>query len=433
MFNCWLGLLLAVTNFVQYDTLLVNLYFCCMRLSLTIALRYLFGKKSTQAIQLITWISITGMAIGTAALLLILSVFNGFDSLLSGMLSHFNPDVKITLKEGKFVSSDSIDLVSIKKIPGIGEISLTIEETAFFDYKGSQEVGILKGVDDNFVRVTQLDSSLIAGEIRKDTQTIYAWCGSGMSTKLSVNPYEMFTQVTAYMPNVRQRGIMAREFSTLSMVPTAVFSVSSDVDMQYILSDFGAVNALLGLEKHLSAIEIRLEPDAKEEEVIRKLSSIMGKRFSIQNRYQQDEHFLRIMNIEKWISYLIACLTLMIIAFNLVGSLWMIVLEKKRDISILQAMGLPKEAVRRIFLLVGLLVSALGMCIGYILATGLYFAQKNYGLIAVPDSFLTSSYPIEMRAIDFLTVTLTVFVIGVLASVIPSRRAGLVTAHVHQE
>jgi len=384
-----------------------------MRLSLTIALRYLFGKKSTQAIQLITWISITGMAIGTAALLLILSVFNGFDSLLSGMLSHFNPDVKITLKEGKFVSSDSIDLVSIKKIPGIGEISLTIEETAFFDYKGSQEVGILKGVDDNFVRVTQLDSSLIAGEIRKDTQTIYAWCGSGMSTKLSVNPYEMFTQVTAYMPNVRQ--------------------VSSDVDMQYILSDFGAVNALLGLEKHLSAIEIRLEPDAKEEEVIRKLSSIMGKRFSIQNRYQQDEHFLRIMNIEKWISYLIACLTLMIIAFNLVGSLWMIVLEKKRDISILQAMGLPKEAVRRIFLLVGLLVSALGMCIGYILATGLYFAQKNYGLIAVPDSFLTSSYPIEMRAIDFLTVTLTVFVIGVLASVIPSRRAGLVTAHVHQE
>jgi lipoprotein-releasing system permease protein len=404
-----------------------------MNLTFSIASRYLFGKKSTQAIQLITWISVTGMAIGTAALLLILAVFNGFDSLLSGMLSHFNPDIKVTLQQGKYMSADSVPLLQIKQIPGIDRVSFTLEETAFFDYKGSQEVGILKGVDEAFVRVTDLDSSLIAGEVRQDTLATYALCGSGMSTKLSVNPYDAFTPVTAYMPGLRQRGLFGKEFNALTIYPTGVFSVSSDVDIQYIITNFDAVNRLLGMERHFSAIEIRLQEGASERLVLEQLATMLGARFQVSNRYQQDEHFLRIMNIEKWISYLIACLTLMIIAFNLVGSLWMIVLEKKRDISILQAMGIEKVAIRRIFLMVGLMVSGIGMLLGYILAIFLYVLQKNYGLISVPESFLTTSYPIEIRAIDFITVSGTVLLIGLLASWIPSRRAGLVTAHVHQE
>lgn len=404
-----------------------------MKIIFSIALRYLLGRKSTHAINIITWISITGMAIGTAALLLILSVFNGFDSLLSGMLSHFNPDIKITLNQGKFMSADSLDVAEIKKINGIERVALTIEETAFFDYKGSQEVGILKGVDSEFIRVTEIDSSLIAGEARLGRDVEFALLGSGMNTKLSANPYDMFTPLTAYMPTLKPKGPLGQEFSALTMYPSGVFSVSSDVDVQYILANFEAVNGLLGLENHFSALEVRLSPDADEKEVINALKTTLGPKFNISNRYQQDEHFLKIMNIEKWISYLIACLTLLIIAFNLVGSLWMIVLEKKRDISILQAMGMGRHAVKRIFLSVGMLVSVTGMCAGYILALILYFLQKKYGLISVPESFLTSSYPIEVRMIDFLTVTLTVLCIGFLASWVPSRRAGMVSAHVHQE
>ncbi len=404
-----------------------------MKIILTIAFRYLLGRKSTHAINIITWISISGMAIGTAALLLILSVFNGFDTLLSGMLSHFNPDVKITLQQGKFLSADSIDLGAIKRIEGIERAALTIEETAFFDYRGSQEVGMLKGVDSQFVRVTDLDSSLIAGEVRLGKEVEYALLGSGMSTKLSANPYDLFTPLTAYMPALKSRGPLAQEFNALTMYPSGVFSVSSDVDVQYILANFDAVNGLLGLENHFSAIEVRLFPDANEKVVIAALKNMLGPNFIVNNRYQQDEHFLKIMNIEKWISYLIACLTLLIIAFNLIGSLWMIVLEKKRDIAILQAMGMDRRDVKRVFLTVGMLVSLTGMCAGYLLGLLLYYLQKQFGLISVPESFLTSSYPIEVRLIDFVTVTLTVMSIGLIASWVPSRRAGMVSAHVHQE
>ncbi|MBK8349674.1 MAG: FtsX-like permease family protein [Saprospiraceae bacterium] len=404
-----------------------------MKLILSIAARYLFGKKSTNAIHIITWISIVGMSIGTAALILILSVFNGFESLLTGMLSNFNPDIKVTLIEGKYISVDSVKSEDIRHLDGIDHIAFTLEETSFFDYKGSQEVGIIKGVNDDFMKVTGLDTSLITGTSRFGKDVEYGVLGSGMNTKLSVNPSDGFTSVTAYMPSNESSGPLANPFNALQFYASGTFSVGSDVDMQYVLVNFDAVNALLNLENHFSAIEIKLKPGASEKKVVHALSKLLGQRFKISNRYQQDEGFLKIMNIEKWISYLIACLTLLIIAFNLVGSLWMIVLEKKKDIAILKSMGLTRAGIKTIFLALGLLISVIGLVVGFGLGLLLYWLQKEYGLISIPDGFMIDAYPIEIRWLDFVIVACTVLVIGCLASLLPSFRAGQVSAFVRQE
>lgn len=404
-----------------------------MKLYLRIAFRYLFGKKSTNAINIITWISIIGMSIGTAALILILSVFNGFESLLSGMLSHFNPDIKVTLVEGKYAAEDSINTELIQSIAGIEHFAFTLEETSFFDYKGSQEVGIIKGVNDDFLQVTGLDTSLIYGTAKFDDPTSYGLMGSGMNGKLSINPADGFTPVTAYMPLRKSRGPLAKEFNSLSFYVSGIFSVGGEVDMQYVLVNYDEVNRLLDLENHFTAIEIKLSKDASEQKVIQALKEVLGPDYKISNRYQQDESFLKIMNIEKWVSYLIACLTMLIIAFNLVGSLWMIVLEKKRDIAILKSMGMTTTGIRWIFLLLGILISVIGMIVGYTAGIILYWLQKDYGLVSIPDGFMINAYPVELRWTDFVIVTLTVLFIGYIAALLPSIRAGKVSSFVRQE
>jgi len=407
--------------------------FAPMKLIFTIAARYLLGKKSTNAINIITWISIIGMSIGTAALILILSVFNGFESLLSGMLSNFNPDIKVTLMVGKYMPKDSIDVIAIAQIEGIERIAFTLEETSFFDYKGSQEVGIIKGVDNEFMKVTGLDTSLLTGSAKFGQNVEFAVLGSGMNTKLSVNSYDGFTPVTAYMPANESKGPLAKEFNALQFYPSGTFSVGSDVDMQYVLVNFDAVNSLLNLDNHFSAIEVKLKAKASESKVLKSLKEILGPQFNVSNRYQQDEGFLKIMNIEKWISYLIACLTLLIIAFNLVGSLWMIVLEKKKDIAILKSMGLTTGGIQGIFLCLGIMISVIGLMVGFGFGIILYWLQKEYGLISIPDGFMIDAYPIEMRWIDFIVVSCTVLIIGYFASLLPSIRAGQVSAFVRQE
>ena len=400
-----------------------------MKLILQIAFRYLLGKKSTHAIHIITWISMVGMALGTAALILILSVFNGFEGLLSGMLSHFNPDVKVTLVKGKYQSIDSVDVKALKNIPGVAEISFTLEETCFFSNQESQEVGIIKGVDAAYVGVTGLDTAMVSGQLKTGQEAVYAVMGSGMHTKLSINPYDPFALVNAYMPSRDGGGPLDLPFTTLPFYVSGTFSVGSEVDMQYVVVDLGSVNQLLGLENHFSGIELKLHPEASEKEVVSSVTSLLGPEYAVQNRYQQDESFLKIMQIEKWISYLIACLTMCIIAFNLIGSLWMIVLDKRKDIAILQSIGFTRADIKKLFLSLGLLISCIGLFFGFVIAVVFYFLQKNFGIIGIPQGFLIDAYPVEMRFEDFLIVTVTVLCIGYIASLLPSMRAARVTPY----
>ena len=405
-----------------------------MNLSFQIAKRYLFGKKSTNAINLITWISIVGMAIGAAALILILSVFNGFEGILANLLKSYTPDLKIKPEKGAFFEIDDDMLKKLRGIEGVSQVSRTIEEVVLFEYDGSQEAGYIKGVDANYGKVTDIESTIIRGKyILYDDLQNFAVIGNGMFNKLSINASDAFTPVTVYMPSKGSNGPMNEQFRIQDVYPGGVFTVSGEEDGQYILVDIEVVEALLSRSGIASAFEVKMKDGAVEKNVRASIMQVLGTNATIRNRYEQDETFLRIMNIEKWVSYLIAVLTLGIIAFNLVGSLWMIVLDKKKDISILRSMGMQTPGIKNIFTMIGMLVGLVGLAFGIGLSLLLYILQKKFDLVAVPEGFLIDAYPIELRWTDFVIVFFTVTAISYVASVLPSIRAGKVSAYVRQE
>lgn len=403
-----------------------------MNVKTDIARRYLFGKKSTNAINLITGISIGGIAIGTAALILILSVFNGFRALLSDMFDAFNPDLKITLVEGKSWEVDSIMVQRMRDMGGIKDLSLTLEEIALFEYDGTQKIGTIKGVDDRYQQVTAIDTTILSGRFELMSNNInYGVVGLGINNMLGINHRDAITPITVYMLKRRQRGPLDKAFRSKDLYPSGVFSVRSESDNKYVIASLAFVNRLLNRSGHISSIEVEVAPDRNVAMVARDLQELIGDDFKISDRYEQNATFLKIMNIEKWVSYLITCFTLLLIAFNLIGALWMIALDKARDISILKSIGMTTEDVKGIFMRLGLLITSIGLTIGLGLALLVYWMQKTIGLIQIPDGYMTTAYPIELSATDFLIVPATVLLIGLMAVQLPSRVASQQSTSLH--
>lgn len=407
-----------------------------MHLPLFISRRYLFAKRSTNAINIITGISVLGVAIGTAALVLVLSVFNGFEDLLSNLFGHFNPELKITPSKGKTFEVDSIALVQLRAIPGVAIVSETLEEIAFFEHEGSQDFGVLKGVDSLFARVNGIDSDTTLREGRYLLQEGERNClvlGAGVRNKLSVNVSNPLASVTVYMPE-QQSGILDKPFKTRLASPVGTFAIQQEFDNEYVLTNIGFVRELLESDPNtVSALEIKCKANADIPKIKEQARALLGEGFTMKDRYEQNEAFFKVMKLEKWMGFAITSLMLLLMAFNTVGALWMIVLDKQRDISTLKSMGATDSTVKGIFLFEGFLLTLLGMGIGLILAIGLYIVQKNWGIVTIPEGFLVDSYPIAMRASDFLPVTLTVLGIGFLASLLPSRRAAQVPAFLREE
>ena len=400
-----------------------------------IAKRYLFSKKSTNAINIITSISVFGLAIGTAALVLVLSVFNGFEDLISGLFSNFNPDIKIEIVEGKSFMPNEEKIKQITALANVSAVAKTLEEVAIFEYSGSQDYGIIKGVDKQYVSVTAIDTTLREGSFVLQKDSIpYAVLGSGMRNKLSVHVEDEFTSLTVYTAKKKKSRSSIIPGSGLRkklIYPAGVFSIHLDVNDQYILSSLDFVQSLLSTNK-ISALEVKVENQNELAAVVSSIEEIMGSEFSVKNRFKQDEAFLKVMNIEKWMSFAIVSLTLLLIAFNLIGALWMIVLEKKKDIALLKAMGTEDHKIRNIFLWEGALLCILGMVSGFVLALLIFIAQKTIGIVPIPEGFMVSSYPISIRFTDFLAVGITVLLIGLLASIPPALRAQRVSEMIRE-
>jgi lipoprotein-releasing system permease protein len=405
-----------------------------MRLPLFFARRYLFARRSTNAINIITGISVGGIAIGTAALVLVLSVFNGFEDLLGGLFGYFNPEIKITALKGKTFVADSARVAQLRALPGVAVVSETLEEIAFFEYEGAQDFGTLKGVDAYFARVNDIDSTVREGKyLLEDDERNCVVLGAGLRNKLSVNVDNPLATLTTYMPT-EQQGVLDKPFKTRTAYPVGTFAIQQDFDNQYILTNLAFVRELLDApEGTVSALEIRCLPGVNPAQVKAAARAVLGEGFVLRDRYEQNEAFFKVMQLEKWMGYAITSLILLLLAFNMVGALWMIVLDKQRDISTLKSMGADDRTVRQIFLAEGVLLTALGMLIGFVLAIGLYAAQKQFGLVTIPQGFLVDTYPISMRASDFLPVTLTVLSIGVLAALAPAARAVRVPAYLREE
>ncbi|MEZ4950361.1 MAG: FtsX-like permease family protein [Saprospiraceae bacterium] len=402
---------------------------------LKIARRYLFAKRTTNAINIISGISVLGITIGTAALIIVLSVFNGFEELLSKLLGSLNPDIKVTPATGKTFSLPEDVFQKLNTLEGVVAISETLEEVAFFEYKDKQDFGVIKGVDSNFTKVTILDSTIREGDVKfEDKNAFYAVVGGGMRNKLFIDVDDAFTPLSVYMPKRKQRaGSLEAPFRKKFAYPVATFVNQQDYDQKYIFSDIKFVRELLGTQDETSALEIKLKSGDGDKKTIAGIREILGEDFIIKNRYQQDEAFMKLMNVEKWLSFAILVLMMVLVSFNMIGSLWMIVLEKKADIAILKSMGADDKTIRNIFLLEGLLLTLVGIVIGTVLAIAFYWVQITYGIISFPGGFAFSSYPISMRFADVLLVLITVSLIGFLASILPARRAMKVPAMIKEE
>ena len=407
-----------------------------MNLPFKIARRYLFAKKSTNAINIISGISVLGLALGAAVLVLVLSVFNGFEKLISGMMGNFNPDIKITATKGKAFTADTLKINQLRSLGGVAYLSETLEETAFFEYEKSQEIGILKGVDDNFVKINGIDSTVKEGKyLLYDGQQNYVVLGGGIRNLLSIYGNNMMTPLSIYMPKRGEIGALEPPFKKRLAYPAGTFVIQTEFDNQYVLTNLDFVRELLGADDEISALEIKLNPSISASQTLSDIENIMGADFTVKDRYQQDEAFLKLMNMEKWLSYAILCLTLLLVAFNMVGSLWMMVLEKRKDISILKSMGATDKLIRNVFLNEGLLLCGLGLISGFLLAIIAYVLHvyTEGGLVPLPPGFATDRYPVALKWTDFIVVAITVSIIGLLASTPAAMRAMKVETSMREE
>ena len=395
-----------------------------MNLSWKIAWRYLFGKKSTNAIQIITGISIFGLGFGTAAIILILSVFNGFETLLLSMYDAFNPDIKIEAAKGKSFVLDTLLVDKIYQIDGVDSVSMTLEELALFQYDNRQEVGTLKGVDDAFNYVTGMDTAITRGEyLIQDERIQYGLFGLGMAYKLGLNVHDRLTPVSVYLPNAKKSSPLDKQFSTLNLYPGGTFAIQQDVDYEYVIAPLHLVQRLTKNASRISALELRIDPTFDETLIVDQLRRLAGEDLIVKGRLEQQAATVKVMRIEKWLAFVILILALILVAFNLIGAIWMIVLDKKKDLAVLQAMGARKSLVRSLIFKLGSLICLLGISIGFLFAFIFYYLHKKYDIIKMGEQSLVNAYPMELFYSDLPIVAFIVLLIGFISVVLPAFRA----------
>lgn len=406
-----------------------------MNFSFRLAKRYLFSKKKINAINIITGISVFGLTIGSAALILVLSVFNGFEDLISSMYSHFDPDLKILPLKGKVFEVDDPTLEEIRKTTGVQHISKTLEEVAFFDYGDKQNIGVIKGVDSNFHKINGMDDMVREGQyVLKKGPKYNAVVGLGMRNKLGISIDDDFSSLGVFIPKSGPIRPLETPFRSRLLYPSGTFIVQQEFDNKYILADISVVRDLLRLAKEVSALEIGIDPNMNAGEIKGKLETILQNQgLLVQTREEQQAAFIKLMKIEKWLAFAIAGFMLLLIAFNLTGALWMVVLEKKKDIAILYSMGATSQQIRNIFLTEGMLLSILGIATGFVLALLVYGIQKLFGIVSIPGNFVIDAYPSSLKLADFVVVAVTVSLIGLTASLLPAIKAGKVTTLIREE
>jgi lipoprotein-releasing system permease protein len=401
-----------------------------MNLPFFIARRYLLAKKSQNVINIITAISVVGVAIGTMALIVLLSVFNGLDSLIKSLFSVFDPEIEITLAEGKtFIAESDSRFQTVMNHPGVVYFTEVLEENALLMYGDRQHVAILKGVGDNYAMNSGLEGMLTEGSLmlKDDYNNNYAVIGNGVADILNVG-LNFITPLDIYIP--RRTATLSsftvnpeRAFNRKMIFPSGIFSVEQEFDNSYVVIPIGFARGLLEYEHEVTAIELGLSPGFRESEVIADIQAIMGDEFRVLNRYQQHEWLYKVMKTEKWGIYLILSLVLLVASFNIIGSLTMLIMEKKKDLIVLKSLGAPEKMIRKIFLFEGWMISIAGALAGLILGFFIAIIQMKFGIVKLygTGSFLIDSYPVELRGPDFFYVLATVLFIGLLASVFPVR------------
>ncbi len=391
------------------------------------AWRYFKSKKSTNAINIIAWISMIAITVSTAALIIVLSVFNGFEGLVKDLYGDFYADIKITPKTGKFFIAHEGILKKIQSVKGINALSFTVEEKAVLVNGDYQTIVYLKGVDKNYNTVNKLSHYITVGKYdvgTTDAPAIVA--GSGVANAVGADPQSPLSDLVIYLPNRKAKNFNSLDaMHSFEVKPTGIFSVQQDFDDKYAFTNLAFVQYMLDLNAdQYTSIEIAASDKNNTKHVQQELKKILGDNFIVQTSYEQNQSLFTVMQIEKWVIYGILSLILLVAAFNMIGALTMLVLEKEKDIAVLKAMGASEKRIHNIFLNEGFVLAGTGGVLGMIIAFAICFIQIHYKIIKLQGgTFIIDYYPVKMVVQDFFLVGLTVLIIAVIASWIPAKKA----------
>ena len=398
-----------------------------MRLAPFIAGRYLFARKSHNVINIISAISAIGMAIGTAALIIILSVYHGFDSLIRSMMGTVEPDLLITPATGKVFVPEGEVYDWIYDQPEVLSMCCVLEDNVFISYDGRQSLVKAKGADWIYEEETPLREYILNGEFTLHKGDVpQAVLGDNLAHEMGINP-RFLSPVEIYYPSRTKRISMADPTSALESVkvfPSGIFSVNDDVDKELMIVPIETMRKLLDYDDEVSAIEIRVTEGTGRKDIARlqeEISMRLGDGFLVKDRYRQNEVLYKMMMYEKMVTWLILIFVIIIIGFNIFGSLTMLIIEKEDDIRILRSMGATDRLIKRIFILEGWFISLAGLATGLMAGTALSLIQQHFGLIKMPGQFLVQAYPIIISWSDILFTAAGVAIIGYLIALLPVR------------
>ncbi len=391
------------------------------------AWRYFKSKKSTNAINIIAWISVVAITVGTAALIVVLSVFNGFEGLVKGLYADFYADIRVAPAVGKTFHLSTAQYQQIKQIVGVTGMSGVVEEKAVLVNGDCTSIVYIRGVDDQFATVIKIANHIKRGKFELGTaENPSMVVGIGIENAACLDVERPSSPITLYMPNRGAANFKSADaLNAFNVQAVGTFMVQQDFDNKYVFINVAFMRFMLNLQAdEYSAIDIKANDNA--DLVKKKVQEILGNTFLVQTRYEQNQSLFTVMQIEKWVIYAILSLILVVAAFNMIGALTMLVLEKQKDIAVLQAMGANQNRIKGIFLSEGLLLAGLGAVSGMVLAAIICGIQERFQLIKLGgNTFIIDYYPVKMHLADFILVAGTVFVIAVLAAYIPAKKASV--------
>ncbi len=396
-----------------------------MKLAPFIAKRYLFAKKSHNVINIISAISAIGMAVGTAALIIILSVYNVFDSLIRTMMSNVEPDLMVTPSEGKVFIPDSDVYDWIYDQPTVKNMCCVLQEQVFISYDGKQGIAKAKGVDWIYEEESPIAGHIIDGTFKLHRGDIpLAAVGSGLAYEMGINP-RFLAGIEIFFPSRTRKLSLSSPLSSIEAIkvwPSCVFAINNDVDSELMILPIDEMRELLEYEDEVSAVEIRLTDEADHDELKRlqkEISMRLGPDFKVRDRFQQNESLYKMMKYEKAAIYMILIFVIIIIAFNIFGSLSMLIIEKRSDIQTLRSLGAQDGLIRNIFVLEGWMISLVGLAAGLVLGITFALLQQHFGFIKMPGSFMVQAYPVILSWTDILLTAVSVAGIGYLIALLP--------------
>ncbi len=401
-----------------------------MRLPLFIANRYLVAKKSHNLINIITWISIFGISVGSFALIVVLSAFNGLEKVISSMNNRLTPDLQVSAVKGKTIDLTAFPLGQLKEIQGVNYVIPTITEDALFRANDKQHIGQVKGVGLDYQSIDRLNEAVFSGDglrLSDGDEHGFAVPGAGVAWYLGINAYNPYAMVRVYVPKRGNASQMSLDNSFNSDVLTvcSVFSTEQEQDEKLVLVPFDWLSELLEYENKASNVELFTVPNVDINKVKREVKAVIGEDYTVKNQQEQQETLYRIMRSEKWAVYVILTFILILATFNVVGSLSMLMIDKRKDTEILKSMGADKRLIQRIFLNEGLLISVAGGIIGLLLGIILVLLQQQFGFVkfGTGGNYVVDAYPVLLKLKDVLLIFATILVVGCTSAFLTVRHA----------